>query len=112
MRTPAQLTSGNENARAGRKCHARRTLGMLAPLGRSPLRGSAPEEDRVAADSNFVAAIPQLRIPPDAPPWLAGARCADCGQVYLVRPVACPKCFSRKEMAEVALAERGKLYSY
>ena len=60
----------------------------------------------------FVPAIPQLRSPADAPPWLAGARCADCGQVYLVRPVACPKCFSRKAMDEVALAERGKLYSY
>ena len=64
------------------------------------------------AGSNFVPAIPQLRIPADAPPYLAGARCADCGQVYLARPVACPKCFSRKDMAEVALAERGKLYSY
>jgi hypothetical protein len=53
-----------------------------------------------------------LHIPPDGTPYLAGARCADCGQVYLVRPVACPRCFSRREMAEVALSERGRLYSY
>ena len=64
------------------------------------------------AATHFVPAIPELRIPPDAAPYLAGARCADCGQVYLARPMACPKCFSRKEMAEVALAERGRLYSY
>ncbi len=59
-----------------------------------------------------VPAIPQLRIPADAPPYLAGARCADCGQTFLDRPLACPRCFSRKEMAEVALSDRGKLYTY
>ena len=64
------------------------------------------------ASSKFVPAIAQIRMPPDAPPHLAGARCADCGQTFLVRPVACPHCFSRKPMAEVPLADRGKLYSY
>lgn len=45
------------------------------------------------------------------PPHLIGVQCGGCGQVFFPKRVQCPKC-SSKEMKEIALSNRGKLYTY
>ena len=44
-------------------------------------------------------------------PHLMGSRCQKCGQAFFPRKNQCPKC-SAREMEEVALSSRGKLYTY
>jgi uncharacterized OB-fold protein len=45
------------------------------------------------------------------PPHLIGSRCQKCGQAFFPRKNQCPKC-SAREMEEVALSAKGKLYTY
>lgn len=45
------------------------------------------------------------------PPHLIGSRCQNCGQTFFPVKVQCPKC-SAKDLKEVSLSSRGKLYSY
>ena len=45
-------------------------------------------------------------------PYLAGARCAACGHVFVGERAACAKCTTRDRMEPVRLAETGKLYVY
>jgi uncharacterized OB-fold protein len=53
-----------------------------------------------------------LKIPEGGEPYLEGHRCAACGETFLTRRVACPKCCSREPMQPVRLATRGHLYAY
>ena len=53
-----------------------------------------------------------LKIPERGEPYLEGHRCAGCGEIFLAKRVACPKCSSREPMSPVRLAERGHLYAY
>lgn len=59
-----------------------------------------------------VPAIPQIRIGPGGMPALLAVRCPDCGQCHFERPLACPKCLSRRPMEELPLGGLGTLYSY
>jgi len=45
------------------------------------------------------------------PPHLIGSRCRQCGKSFFPSKVQCPKC-SGKELEEIALSSRGKLYTY
>jgi uncharacterized OB-fold protein len=45
------------------------------------------------------------------PPHLIGCKCQKCGQTFFPAKLQCPRC-SSKEMKEVSLSSRGKLYSY
>jgi uncharacterized OB-fold protein len=53
-----------------------------------------------------------LKIPEGGEPYLEGHRCAACGETFLARRVACPKCCSRQPMQPVRLGARGHLYAY
>ncbi len=57
--------------------------------------------------------VPFLKIPKDGKPYLAGAKCGACGEVYVSDGrVACAKCGARGGFESVKLAETGKLYNY
>lgn len=43
--------------------------------------------------------------------YLVGQRCKSCGSVWWRRRFACPKCCER-ELEEIPLSKRGKLFSY
>jgi len=45
------------------------------------------------------------------PSHLIGSRCQKCGEAFFPRKIQCPKCSSR-EMEEIALSMKGKLYTY
>lgn len=45
-------------------------------------------------------------------PYLAGCRCAACGQVYVGERRICANCTARDQMQPVRLAETGKVWVY
>lgn len=45
------------------------------------------------------------------PPHLIGSRCQKCGQTFFPGRIQCPHC-SAKELEEIALSAKGKLYTY
>lgn len=45
------------------------------------------------------------------PSYLVGSQCEKCGQTFFPVKIQCPKC-SAKEMKEIPLSSRGKLYTY
>lgn len=45
------------------------------------------------------------------PPHLIGSRCQTCGQIFFPARIQCSKC-SAKDLKEVSLSSRGRLYSY
>ena len=53
-----------------------------------------------------------IKIPKDGAPYLAGAKCQNCGEVYVGDREVCGKCFARNKMDSVKLAATGKLYNY
>jgi hypothetical protein len=57
-------------------------------------------------------AVSFLKIPKDGAPYLAGAKCRACGEVYVGDREVCGKCFTRNKMDPVKLAETGKLYNF
>ena len=57
-------------------------------------------------------AVPFLKIPEDADPYLEGHRCDACGATYLGERAVCSKCGARDQMSKVTLPNSGKLYSY
>ncbi len=57
-------------------------------------------------------AVPFLKIPEDADPYLEGHRCDSCGATYLGERDVCSKCGARDQMSKVKLPNSGKLYSF
>jgi hypothetical protein len=45
-------------------------------------------------------------------PFLQGARCEACGQIFVGDREVCAKCTARNRMTPVRLAETGKLYAF
>jgi uncharacterized OB-fold protein len=48
---------------------------------------------------------------PEEKPRLTGVKCRSCGELFFPKRAKCIKCFA-EEMEEVALSQRGKVYSY
>lgn len=57
-------------------------------------------------------AVPYLKIPDDAEPYLEGHRCEVCGAVFIGARDHCSKCGARGRMAAIRLSNKGELYSY
>jgi uncharacterized OB-fold protein len=57
-------------------------------------------------------AVPFLKIPEGADPYLEGHRCGNCEATYLGERTVCSKCGARDQMNTVTLPNSGKLYSY
>src|SRR5678815_343741 len=66
----------------------------------------------VAPTPSVKGAVSFLKIPKDGAPYLAGAKCRACGEVYVGDRTVCGKCFARDKMDAVKLADRGKLYNF
>ena len=49
--------------------------------------------------------------PPGKEPYLAGAECKSCGEMFFPKRTRCTNCFA-EGMEEVALSKRGKIYTY
>lgn len=59
-----------------------------------------------------LAAVPYLKIPEGADPYLEGHKCGNCGATFLGERDVCSKCGARDQMSKVTLPNTGKLYSY
>ena len=59
-----------------------------------------------------LAAVPYLKIPEGADPYLEGHKCGNCGATFLGERDVCSKCGARDQMSAVTLPNTGKLYSY
>lgn len=59
-----------------------------------------------------VAALPFIHIDDTGRVSLSGSRCGACGAVLLGKPLACSSCGSRRALARIELATRGKLHTY
>jgi uncharacterized OB-fold protein len=57
-------------------------------------------------------AVPYLKIPEGAEPYLEGQKCGQCGSTFLGERSVCSKCGARDQMSPVTLPNSGKLYSY
>ena len=57
-------------------------------------------------------AVPYLKIPEGAEPYLEGQKCGACGSTFLGERDVCSKCGTRDQMSPVTLPSSGKLYSY
>ena len=66
----------------------------------------------VAPTPTTKGAVAFLKIPKDGAPYLAGAKCRNCGEVYVGEREVCGKCFARGKMDAIKLADRGKLYNF
>ena len=45
--------------------------------------------------SGPLPAVPYIKLPEGAAPYLEGQKCSSCGAMYLGQRMACGKCFSR-----------------
>ena len=59
-----------------------------------------------------LAAVPYLKIPEGADPYLEGHKCGNCGATFLGERDVCSKCGARDQMSPVTLPNTGKLSSY
>ncbi len=66
----------------------------------------------VAPTPTTKGAVSFLKIPKDGAPYLAGAKCRNCGEVFVGEREVCAKCFTRGKMDQIKLADRGKLYNF
>jgi uncharacterized OB-fold protein len=66
----------------------------------------------VAPTPTTKGAVAFLKIPKDGAPYLAGAKCRNCGEVYVGEREVCGKCFARGKMDPVKLSDKGKLYNF
>ena len=57
-------------------------------------------------------AVPYLKIPEGAEPYLEGHKCGNCGATFLGERQVCSKCGARDQISTVTLPNSGKLYSY
>jgi uncharacterized OB-fold protein len=62
--------------------------------------------------SGFLPAIPMIRIGEDGGAFVAGSRCANCGNTFPGERMACSACFRRDSIEPVQLGTKGKLYNY
>ncbi|HEY1752801.1 MAG TPA: OB-fold domain-containing protein, partial [Caulobacteraceae bacterium] len=53
-----------------------------------------------------------LKIPAEGEPYLEGQKCGACGEIQLSKPMACPACGARGQLAATKLASTGKLYNF
>lgn len=53
-----------------------------------------------------------IKIDTNDLPYLAGSECKSCGYIYVGKRQNCAKCFARDAMADVHLAETGKVYTW
>jgi uncharacterized OB-fold protein len=53
-----------------------------------------------------------LKIPKDGAPYLAGSKCAKCGEVVVGDRTTCGKCGARAGLESVKLGTIGKLYNF
>jgi len=56
--------------------------------------------------------VPFLKRDAHGKPYLEGSKCQNCGHTYVGYRDICAKCYARDQMAEVRLAETGKLYVF
>jgi uncharacterized OB-fold protein len=58
--------------------------------------------------------LPFLRIPEDSSvkPYLVGAKCKNCGTVYLGARMGCSRCMSTEPMEEIKLSDHGELHVF
>jgi uncharacterized OB-fold protein len=66
----------------------------------------------VAPTPTTKGAVAFLKIPKEGAPYLAGAKCRNCGEVYVGDREVCGKCFARGKMDSIKLADKGKLYNF
>ncbi len=57
-------------------------------------------------------AVPFLKVPKDAEPYLAGSKCAKCGEVAVGTRETCGKCGARTGLQSIKLGTTGKLYNF
>ncbi len=57
-------------------------------------------------------AAPFIVIPKDGEPYLAGSKCAKCGEVVVGTHDVCGKCGARKGVEHIKLGTTGKLYNF
>ncbi|HIF63043.1 MAG TPA: Zn-ribbon domain-containing OB-fold protein [Deltaproteobacteria bacterium] len=62
--------------------------------------------------SGPLPAVPYIKLPEGADPYLEGQKCSSCGAVYLGQRMACGKCFSREKFEAVKLSDRGTLHVF
>jgi uncharacterized OB-fold protein len=65
-----------------------------------------------ALDEPLKPVMPYLMLADDGHPYLVGAKCGHCGQVFLGARENCARCATRGQMAPVELSTTGKLYNY
>lgn len=53
-----------------------------------------------------------LKIPEQGDPYLEGARCSQCGAVFLGERSACSSCGTRDQLESIPLSNQGELYVY
>ncbi|MDD9946147.1 MAG: Zn-ribbon domain-containing OB-fold protein [Myxococcales bacterium] len=57
-------------------------------------------------------AVPYLRIPPDADPYLVGTVCSRCAATFVGARKVCSRCGARGGMGTMALSNEGTLHTY
>ena len=57
-------------------------------------------------------AVSYLKYGSDGKPYLAGVKCAKCGETFLGEREVCAKCGARGSMQAKRLADTGRLYNY
>jgi uncharacterized OB-fold protein len=62
--------------------------------------------------SGFLPALPMVRIDAGGRAFVAGSRCASCGQTFPGERMACASCGRRDTLQSIELATKGTLYNY
>ena len=57
-------------------------------------------------------AVPYIKIPDGADPYLEAQKCGSCGSTFLGERDVCSKCGARDQMSAIKLPNSGKLYSF
>ena len=57
-------------------------------------------------------AVPYIKIPDGADPYLEAQECGSCGSTFLGERDVCSKCGARDQMSAIKLPNSGKLYSF
>tara|TARA_A100001015_G_scaffold278173_2_gene338112 strand:+ start:3034 stop:3453 length:420 start_codon:yes stop_codon:yes gene_type:complete len=57
-------------------------------------------------------AVPYIKIPDGADPYLEAQKCGSCGSTFLGERDVCSKCGARDQMSSIKLPNSGKLYSF
>jgi uncharacterized OB-fold protein len=68
--------------------------------------------EKMKAEPATKSVAPFLVLSPDGAHYLAGSKCAKCGEVVVGTRDVCGKCGNRKSLEHIKLATTGKLYNY